>query len=108
VKLRTATFRPGVVLPTGIHGRTVTATAVTALDVVRRTDIGRVYLVHAEGQEPRFYLPHTVESVELLPTEEPMEPMEPKKCAICTKEHTGSGETCSKSCAAKLRYRRKR
>jgi hypothetical protein len=103
-RLAAATFRPGVVLPSGVRGRTVTAGAVVALAVVPRGDLGRVYLVHAEGQQPRYYLPHTVESVELAEIGQPKKPL--KKCAICPEMHGGKGQTCSKSCAAKLRYRR--
>jgi hypothetical protein len=103
VKLTAVTFRPGVVLPPGVRGRTVTADAVTSLAMVPREDLGRVYLVHARGREPRYYLPHTVESVELA---DPGKPKRLKKCAMCSTMHGGKGQTCSKSCAAKLRYRR--
>lgn len=107
MRLAAITVRPDVVLPTGLHGRTVKAGA-AELTVASVAGVGRVFAVVAKGHRVRYYLPHAVESFEAVDVAAPLAkaPKPPKKCAICPTEHTGSGETCSRSCAAKLRHRR--
>jgi len=103
VNLLSLTVRPDVVLPTGLHGRTITANA-AALAVTTVAGAGRVYTVQTE-RSTRYYLPHAVESFE---AELPGQPRAAKDCAICGEKHHGAGETCSRSCRAKLRERRRK
>lgn len=104
MKLHTLTLRLGVLTPSGLHGRTIDASAVVELALLEHTELGRCYLVHAEGRRPRYYLPAAVESCELQEEAEPVE----RRCAVCGEplEEAARGETCSKPCARRLGFRR--
>jgi hypothetical protein len=104
VKLHTLTLRIGVVTPSGLHGRTIDASAVAELALVEHQALGRCYLVHAKGRRPRYYLPAAVESCELPEETEPVE----RRCAVCGEplEPDARGQTCSRPCARKLGFRR--
>lgn len=104
MKLRALTLRLGVVTPPGLHGRTIDASAVAELALVEHAVLGRCYLVHVKDRRPRYYLPAAVESCELPEETEPVE----RRCAVCPNPLApdARGETCSKSCARKLGFRR--
>ncbi len=106
MKLNAVTLRPGATPPSRLHGRVLLASAVAELAAIDHAELGRVYLVHAEGQRPRYYLPAAVESCELL-TEAETAPPE-RRCDVCgeTLDAAARGETCSKSCARRLGLRR--
>lgn len=111
MNLASLTVRPDVRLPSGLRGRTVHTSAVEQLAVRRCDGIGKVFVVQARGQTPRHYMPHAVESFEVVPVKPKPRPKRRYKerlCGHCGKPHKGSGETCSRSCAAYLRHQRAR
>jgi hypothetical protein len=93
MRLSAVTFRPGTILPR-VRCRSRTVKAGDGV-VIEGSERCVSVIVDGVGQ---VYMPAAIESYV------------PALCSVCSKPlpPAAKGETCSKSCAAKLRHRRKR